>query len=386
VPVYGPQPVAARLPEARPLMNADGSLASVSALAAIGWKLVDKIGPFSPHGLGIAIGYVAGGSLGAARAERLYAIKKDHIWNALMWAVVGVIIGSRLFYVAGHLGDYFPDDILGIVRIWEGGIVFYGGAIGGIIAGVPYLRRHGIPFWHAMDSIAPGFPLGLLIGRIGDLVIGDHLGGPTSFFLGYRYDGGALPPGCAVPGDPSPTVSCPAIGGVVHQTALYDWLNVLIVFPVVLWAGRKRRPDGSLFMFMASWYALGRLVSDFARPATTYGGLRGTQWVSVAIIAYGLYRIAGVGWRALEPLPATEPPAAVPQERPGSGWSEQQAWSEEVRAWSAEARAWAAKERRAGGTEETTHSEAEDMIAEGGPATPPAFREATDDEPGDPAG
>lgn len=287
----------------------------MTTLAALGWKLVDQVGPFSPHGLGIAIGYVAGGSLGASRAERLYGIKKDHIWNALMWAVVGVIVGARLFYVAGHLGDYFPDDILGIFRIWEGGIVFYGGAIGGIIAGIPYLRRNGIPVWHGLDSIAPGFPLGIIIGRLGDLVIGDHLGGPTNFFLGYRYQGGALPPGCSVAGfDPSPTVSCPAIGDVVHQTALYDFLSVLIIFPVVLWIARPRRPDGFVFTMMASWYALGRLVSDFARPAATYGGLRGTQWVSVAIIVFGLYRMARVGWQALEPIPAEDAAADMVEE------------------------------------------------------------------------
>lgn len=281
----------------------------MTVLAAIGWKLVDRIGPVSPHGLGIAMGYVAGGTLSARRAERLYGIKRDHIWNALMWAVLGVIVGARLFYVAGHLGDYFPDDPLGIFRVWEGGIVFYGGAIGGIVAGVPYLRRHGIPFWHGMESIAPGFPLGLLIGRLGDLVIGDHLGSRTDFFLGYRYEGGALPPGCSVPGvDPSAHVVCPGMGEVVHQTALYDWLSVLVLFPVVLWLGRHRRPDGFLFAFMVTWYAAGRMVSDFARPAATYAGLRGTQWVSVALIAFGIIRMIQVGGRALEPLPAAAEP------------------------------------------------------------------------------
>jgi len=266
-------------------------------LAAIGWKLIDRIGPISPHGVGIAIGYVAGGTLGAARAEKHYGIRKDDIWNALMWAVLGVIVGSRLFFVAGHLDDYFPN-VIDIFKVWEGGIVFYGGAIGGIVAGVPYLRSRGIGFWHAMDSIAPGFPLGLIIGRIGDLIIGDHLGGRTQFFLGYRYEGGALPPGCVVPGiDPDPTIVCPRIGEVVHQTALYDFISVLFLFPLILWIGRKRRADGFLFMLMASLYAVGRMLSDFARPAATYGGLRGTQWVSVAIIAFALYWLPKVWHR-----------------------------------------------------------------------------------------
>ena len=110
-----------------------------------------------------------------------------------------------------------------------------------------------------MDAAAPGFPLGLIFGRIGDLVIGDHLGGPTRFFLGWRYRGGELP-GC-------PPSGCPRIGEVVHQTALYDFINVLILFPVVMLLARKRRPDGWLIMFTATWYGGARFLEDFRHLA-----------------------------------------------------------------------------------------------------------------------
>ena len=267
-------------------------------LAYLGWKVIPrfKLGPLSvsPHGVGIALGYAAGGSLLARRAERLYGIAKEHVWNMLMWAVAGVIVGARLFYVAGHLNLYFGSgrDPLDIFRIWQGGIVFYGGVFGGIAAAYPYMRKHRLRFWHVMDAAAPGFPLGLIFGRIGDLIIGDHLGGPTRFFLGWRYEGGELP-GCGSTG------ICPHIGQVVHQTALYDFINVIILFPVVMLLARKRRPDGWLIMFTAVWYGGARFIEDFARTGTaTYLGLRGTQWVSVVIIvagAYYLWRLARHG-------------------------------------------------------------------------------------------
>src|SRR5947208_5867426 len=167
----------------------------------------------SPHGIGIAVGYAVGGSLMARRAER-WGISKDDVWNMLMRAVVGVIIGARLFYVVGHVKDYWPN-VIDIVKVWQGGVVFYGGVFGGIAAAYPYMRKHHLNFWHVMDAAAPGFPLGLIFGRIGDLIIGDHLGGPTRFFLGWQYKGGELP-GC-------PPTGCPQIGEVVHQTALYDF-------------------------------------------------------------------------------------------------------------------------------------------------------------------
>lgn len=254
-------------------------------IAYLGWKIIQrvKLGPISvsPHGLGIAAGYAAGGSLLARRAERRYGIAKDHVWNMLMWAVAGVVIGARLFYVAGHLDLYFGrgSDPVDIFRIWQGGIVFYGGVFGGIAAAYPYMRKHHLKFWHVMDAAAPGFPLGLIFGRIGDLIIGDHLGGATRFFLGWKYKGGELPGGPPLP-----------LGTVVHQTALYDFINVIILFPVVMLLARKRRPDGWLITFTATWYGGARFLEDFARTGTaTYLGLRGTQWVSIVIVVAGTY-------------------------------------------------------------------------------------------------
>ena len=257
-------------------------------LAAIGWRIVPSIdlGPISvsPHGLGIAVGYFVAGMLVARRAERIYGISRVHIWNALTWAVVGVVVGARLFYVIGHIGDYIPEDPIGIFRIWEGGLMFYGGVFGGILAAVPYLRKNGIRFWPTMDAAAPGFPLGLIFGRIGDLVIGDHLGGPTTLPWGFRYEGGGQLPGCPAP--PGYGISCPAFGGVVHQTALYDLANATMLFAVVMLIGRRRpRFDGFLILFTAAAYAVGRFAGDFARSAPTHLGLRGTQWISVALFA-----------------------------------------------------------------------------------------------------
>ena len=276
-------------------------------LAYLGWKVIPrvKLGPISvsPHGLGIAAGYAAGGSLLARRAERLYGIAKEHVWNMLMWAVAGVVVGARLFYIAGHLNLYFgkggnPVDIF---RIWQGGIVFYGGVFGGIAAAYPYMRKHHLKFWHVLDAAAPGFPLGLIFGRIGDLIIGDHLGGPTHFFLGWMYKGGELP-GC-------PPTGCPSVGTVVHQTALYDFINVIILFPVVMLLARKRRPDGWLIMFTATWYGGARFLEDFARTGTaTYLGLRGTQWVSIVIIIVGTWYLRRLSRRG------TISPSATPSE------------------------------------------------------------------------
>jgi phosphatidylglycerol---prolipoprotein diacylglyceryl transferase len=271
----------------------------LTTLAAIGWKVIPTIdiGPLSvsPHGLGIAVGYGVGGMVVARRAESRFGIPREDVWNMLMAAIFGVVVGARLFYVFGHLDVYLADPIA-IFRVWEGGIVFYGGAIGGVAAAVPYMRKHGLPFWRVMDAAAPGFPIGLIFGRIGDLVIGDHLGKPTTMPWGFEYRGGQIP-------DPPLGL---AVGDVFHQTALYDLVSVSLLLPFILWFGRKDRAPGVVFMTMVTWYAIGRFLTDFTRDAPLYGGLRGTQWVSVALITTGLIVLAR---RARGIMPA--PPAAA---------------------------------------------------------------------------
>ncbi|MCA1830051.1 MAG: prolipoprotein diacylglyceryl transferase [Actinobacteria bacterium] len=267
----------------------------MNAFAALGWKIVPKVFGISPHGIGIAVGYIAGTTLLARRARKWLGVEAEHVWNFMTYGVIGVIIGARLFYVVGHYSDVTQNGgFVNIFKIQNGGIVLYGGIFGALVAVYPYIRKHRLPYRKLLDHAGIGLALGIVIGRIGDLVIGDHLGGPTRFFLGYKYLGSVSssigPPGCPVNGfgavNTLSNTFCPRIGQVVHQTALYDFISALLLLPLMLWLGRKRRRTGVLITVAAGWYATGRLIIDFTRTTTqTYFGLRGTQWVSVAIIA-----------------------------------------------------------------------------------------------------
>lgn len=254
-----------------------------------------RIGGISPHGIGIAAGYLLGGMLMARRAAAR-GLSSDEVWNMLMRAVVGVIIGARLFYVVGHPGEYFGagNNPLDVFKVWQGGIVFYGGAVGGIVAAIPYMRKRGYPIGTILDLAAPAFPLGLIFGRIGDIIVGDHLGGASTLPFAMRFFPYEIPPN---PGayvahsfeGPSSFQACFQSG--CHQTALYDLLNVIILLPVVLWLARRPRPRGWLMAFTVTWYGGARLFTDFARDAQKYGvgplELHGTQWFSIALILVG---------------------------------------------------------------------------------------------------
>ncbi|MEO7804557.1 MAG: prolipoprotein diacylglyceryl transferase family protein, partial [Actinomycetota bacterium] len=158
-----------------------------------GWKVIPRVGfgdfTLSPHGIGIALGYFLGAILLARRARKR-GFSEDHAWNGASLGVIGAMLGARAAYVAGHYNEFSgPAEWL---RIWEGGISLVGGLLGAFLAVFIYTRVKKLPFFELMDLGAPGLAIGVIVGRIGDLVIGDHLGRETSGWWGWQYRGGEL--------------------------------------------------------------------------------------------------------------------------------------------------------------------------------------------------
>lgn len=270
----------------------------------LGWKVIPRIGigpvQFSPHGVGIAFGCLVGAWL-LARRCRANEIDENHAWNTAAWGVVGAILGARIAYVIGHYSSYTSP--VQWVEIWKGGISLVGGLLGGTLLAWLYFRRNHLDFWQFADLGAPGLAIGIALGRSGDLVIGDHLGRPTHFFLGWVYKGGTLisPPPCLTPAGahvyPSPS-GCIVPGMEVYQTALYDAMWCLCIFGILSYLGLKPRKKGLLFLVWAGLYAAGRIATDFLRVDKRWLGLglTGSQITSifvVALVAYLIIRYQG---------------------------------------------------------------------------------------------
>jgi len=232
------------------------------------------LGPLvvSPHGIGTGVGFLAGAYL-MRPAAAARGIDETHLWRLLTRAIIGALIGARLAYVLNHLGDY-TDRPLEALRVWEGGASLLGGIVGGILAALPELRRQRLDFWTVMDAAAPGLALGIAIGRVGDLIVADHLGKQTDLFLGYRCTGADTASPCSAP-----------IGQAVHQPALYDLASVLALLGFLLWLRRRTLATGTLFLAFAVWYGAGRVAEDFFRIDETHGlFLTASQWVAAAMI------------------------------------------------------------------------------------------------------
>lgn len=278
------------------------------SLGAIGWPVLDRIHlpgglAISPHGMGIALGFLFGAWI-LSREGPKRGVDVEHVNSMVFWALIGAIVGARLFYVIAHFSEF--DGFFEMLAVWRGGISLLGGIAGAVVVNLPAMRKYGYRFFQVMDGAVIGLSFGIAFGRIGDLIIGDHLGKPTSWLLAFQYHGGKLSDytcqlGRCVDGmlygsqqivmtkagatlfGPDGNVISSGVG--VHQTALYDMISTTILFLVLYRLSRKPRREGVLTLLFGAWYGGMRVLTDFLRVDKRFFGLTGSQWTGLTVSA-----------------------------------------------------------------------------------------------------
>lgn len=265
------------------------------ALAYLSYDPTVRIGGLvSPHGIGIGVGFLVGGRVMLRRASER-GIDEEHVYGILFRALVGAIIGARLFWVVSHPSEAMGDDgWVGLFMIWRGGLTLLGGIAGAVIASAPYIFRRRLDVWRVFDAAAFGLPLGIFIGRIGDLIVGDHLGTSTSFFLGYQCGTAETAVQRLCPGILRGGVG-QGVGHVFSQPAFYDLASLVLLMAVLYWLERRGRDRyaGFYILVFTVWYAAGRVVEDIYRSRDVdkvlFANLTASQVTSIVFGILALY-------------------------------------------------------------------------------------------------
>ena len=214
---------------------------------------------------------------------------EEAAWSVATWGVVGGIVGARLLHVADRW-DFYSEHLDQIVAIWTGGIAVWGAAIGGVLGGlIVALRRTDIPVGATADAAASGLGLGFAIGRIGDIINGEHHAVPcdgVGICVGYTHP--------ATLGQVGP------VHLVVAYDMAWDLLGTALVL-LLLRTALARSPQGRIFWIWVLWYALGRFALGFLRigDPTPVLGLRQDQLVAVIAAIVALPALALVQARVL---------------------------------------------------------------------------------------
>jgi len=241
--------------------------------------------PIYGYGAMVLLGFLAGYFFVLRGAQR-DGIEREKVQDLPIWMVFSGLLGARLFYFIQFYSTDFNDGRWWhVFKIWEGGLVFYGGLILGAVAFLIYCRRQKLPILPMLDLMAPATALGLGFGRIGCFLNGCCWGKAcdASFTFAVRFPAGSPP---ATLDAPSPWV---------HPAQLYASLNGFLL-ALVLWAVWRRKPSpGTVIGLLFLLYGMSRFLLEGIRGdhEVAQGAWTVSQSVSSAGIALGAFLLIG---------------------------------------------------------------------------------------------
>lgn len=269
-----------------------------------------RLGPLAIRWYGIMYGlaFVLGYFLLKWRVTRdPYAAagwSKDQVSTLIFDAVAGVILGGRLGYCIIYKPGYYAAHPLDVIKLWDGGMSFHGGAVGVMLALWWFARHQHRPWLEVTDLLVPAVPIGLALGRIGNFINGELWG---------RAADPSLPWAMVFPHvDSTPR----------HPSQVYELLLEGVLLFVLLQCYDRRRPfRGAISGAFLVGYGLVRFLAEHFRQPDDYLGFLGLgltmgQWLCVPMVVAGAAlwlwsRSRARGGQHMPPEPVDDPPAAA---------------------------------------------------------------------------
>lgn len=248
-----------------------------------------SLGPLKVHwyGLMYLFGFAAAWLLAHWRVKHYQlAWTNEQVSDLIFYAALGVILGGRIGYMLFYGTEQLLANPLSLFKLWEGGMSFHGGLIGVAIALILFARHIKKPFWEIADFIAPLVPLGLAAGRAGNFINGELWGRVTDVPWAMIFpNSGGLPR---------------------HPSQLYELgLEGILLFIVVWYYARKKRPAGCVSAVFLMTYALCRLFVEFFREPDVQLGFLAFDWLTMGQLLSIPMLLAGLWlwWSKHENLP-----------------------------------------------------------------------------------
>ena len=208
------------------------------------------IGSFNlyTYGLFLAIGFMTAIWVSKKNAKP-HGISSETITDIFFVILVSGLLGSRLLYVLINF-DSYQSNWLDIFKIWQGGLVFFGGFLAAVAASFIFFKRKNLSIWNTADIISPGIALGHAMGRLGCFFAGCCYGKECDLPIAVKFT--------------NPESLAP-IGVYLHPTQIYSVLSNLILFFILLWLQKRKKFDGMVFLSYIMLYSLFRSIIEFFR-------------------------------------------------------------------------------------------------------------------------
>lgn len=244
------------------------------------YPLLLNLGPLKLHtyGLMIVVGFLFGLYLIQKQAKR-EGINPERVVDISFWGLGLGLLGGRIVYIFTRM-EYFSQHPIEIFYIWEGGLVFYGGFLGGLFAFWYFSRRYKVPMLQTIDMAVPSLAIAHFFGRLGCFFAGCCFGRPAPgvpWAVTFSHPLSLAPPGIPL-----------------HPTQIYDALNALVIFAILMFLRNRKKFTGQLLCIYMMLYAIGRTVVEIYRGDSIRGFvvdsvLSTSQFISIFIFCAGIY-------------------------------------------------------------------------------------------------
>ncbi|HJO82793.1 MAG TPA: prolipoprotein diacylglyceryl transferase [SAR202 cluster bacterium] len=235
-------------------------------------------------------------------------IDPDDIYSIAIWAILGGILGARFVHVIDNL-DYYQGNPGQILAIWSGGIGLWGGIVGGFLGGAGYALLNKHPVGVIADLTAPAMLFVQAIGRLGDIVNGEHCARAWDFALGFVWTNPAS----------DARICANGIDVSVQPVIAYEMFwNMLAL--LVIWRLRgKLKPAGMIWAVYLVFYAVGRFGITFLRQDKVWAlGMQEAHYIALLILGISVVILL---WKArfMSPEEAAAAVSARQQSSRGRG-------------------------------------------------------------------
>lgn len=255
--------------------------------------------PLHTYGLMIALGFLIGMQLAAREAARIDLDPEGSysrfVQDLTFWILIASMIGARLLFILVEWDGDYSKEPLKIFKVWEGGLVFYGGLLGAILFSFYYTAKHRRSWLLIADTLIPSVALGQFFGRIGCLAAGCCWGEEVEgdFPLGIQFPEGSLIHASErshgiIPFDAHHSL-------VVHPVQLYESFGALMIFLFLMWLRTQKRFNGMVLVGYLSLYPILRFTLEFYRGDIERGeNMLGTPFSTSQLISIGLILLGAV--------------------------------------------------------------------------------------------
>jgi len=280
--------------------------------------ILELFGPVKIHsyGLMLALAFLTAVWLAQRDAKRK-DFDPDAVGDMAIWLLISGVLGARLMFVILNPSLFSLGKPFDILKIWEGGLVFYGGVIAAIPVAIFLLKKRGIEVWDFGDLVIPYLALGHGIGRVGCFFNGCCFGKPSSLPWAVSFPRLVDETGALV-GSPvyehqlyycnPPLITADAARSLpVHPTQLYSAVALAVICCLLLLLWKRRLFKGQVFWSYLVIYSVFRFGIEFLRDDTPQmlWGLKISQLVGIPMFLTGCVAIL-VGFVRSRPQDETQ--------------------------------------------------------------------------------